>query len=1042
MKKTQKRSICLLLAGCLFLGGLPALPLSVRADRGYSGYGRAVSAMFLEDANDAIDENTIPTDGTADMNQLLTELGFRAADTLPAEAEAAYDNTWLFAGGVETQGRFEEIGGARSYIGSFEEYIRFQMCRGGTNGTRGEFNNLLSVKHRFCFNAGKEGQDLSAFVARMDELAAKTDPRAISYLIGPEDYRQGIAGLEDFQNALSQFISKALAIRPEGKSYAVVQLPHAVNDTDQMANIYLYIDAADQVLAGLSADQKDRVAVVDHFTKTDNDAFLTGGNLNENGILTKQGHDLLARQFAQAMTDLGALYPSEKLARFAPVINWQESQDLGDTPLRSLHVAPTAVAGADSLTVTVPESVKGSRFSYALRIGGATRTGEAASRTFTIPSLPEEAAYELTVTAENGSSQLDTVAGEIITGDVSGEPVRKLTAAQQKIQEKIQGDDPLTWLFIGDSITHACLYTYGYDGIAQIFDKYVREDLGREDDLVLNTGISSATTATARLTLKYRLEKYAPDILTIMLGTNDSNTNATLHVSVEDYEANLRYFIRRARELNPNVSIVLRTPSPTTFTPVQPAQYRSIMKKIADEDDGIILIDQHTDWQAEIDAYPYLLGRVGYDYGNNYDFGSSQPGSSANALHPGAPGQLRMAQYLAAGMGLPTNTPVISHAYLSSYETAQTSTDISSAVTTESGQVTIDKANLQSACQSGTIVQIKAGLKSDDAVFTAEAGLSDAACVFHGVPSGSYTLTVTANLKGNTAKKAVFTTNVTVTNEAPGHVLISSTKAASNRAGSQVGTLSSDFQADTFSLCEGRGSENNDSFVIQGSALAVRTALTPGTVYSVRIRGVRKDQSFESILRITAGEAAAETEEARNSLQAELNRIKRILDAGNTLYTPDSWARLQDAYTKAAQMLAGGTASASALRTLEAQLTQTASSLELRPIMPIPNPSDPVKPSKPGKATLLALKNLKGRKVQLRWKKVKKADGYELFRSEKKKGKYKKIATIKKGSTVKYLNKKLKKGRTYYFKMKAYRKAGGRKIYGNWSAVKKIKIQK
>lgn len=33
------------------------------------------------------------------------------------------ENTWLFAGCIETQGRFAEVGGARSYVGHFEEYI-------------------------------------------------------------------------------------------------------------------------------------------------------------------------------------------------------------------------------------------------------------------------------------------------------------------------------------------------------------------------------------------------------------------------------------------------------------------------------------------------------------------------------------------------------------------------------------------------------------------------------------------------------------------------------------------------------------------------------------------------------------------------------------------------------------------------------------------------------------------------------------------------------------------------------------------------------
>ena len=38
--------------------------------------------------------------------------------------------------------------------------------------------------------------------------------------------------------------------------------------------------------------------------------------------------------------------------------------------------------------------------------------------------------------------------------------------------------------------------------------------------------------------------------------------------------------------------------------------------------------------------------------------------------------------------------------------------------------------------------------------------------------------------------------------------------------------------------------------------------------------------------------------------------------------------------------------------------------------------------------------------------------------------------------------KKLKKKKTYYVRVRAYKVVGGRNIYGKWSAVKKIKIRK
>lgn len=77
--------------------------------------------------------------------------------------------------------------------------------------------------------------------------------------------------------------------------------------------------------------------------------------------------------------------------------------------------------------------------------------------------------------------------------------------------------------------------------------------------------------------------------------------------------------------------------------------------------------------------------------------------------------------------------------------------------------------------------------------------------------------------------------------------------------------------------------------------------------------------------------------------------------------------------------------------------------------------------------------------VTVAWKRVKKAKGYQVYRSLKKNGKYKRVATIKKGTRVKYVNKKLKKGKRYYFKVRAYAGAGSKKVYSKYSKVKSVK---
>ncbi|MFQ9514963.1 MAG: DUF4430 domain-containing protein [Eubacterium sp.] len=83
----------------------------------------------------------------------------------------------------------------------------------------------------------------------------------------------------------------------------------------------------------------------------------------------------------------------------------------------------------------------------------------------------------------------------------------------------------------------------------------------------------------------------------------------------------------------------------------------------------------------------------------------------------------------------------------------------------------------------------------------------------------------------------------------------------------------------------------------------------------------------------------------------------------------------------------------------------------------------------------------KKKSIKLSWKKVSKANGYTIYRALKKKGKYVKIKTIKKGRKKKFTDKKVKKGKKYFYKIRAYRiDANGKKIYSKWSKVKKIKL--
>ena len=83
----------------------------------------------------------------------------------------------------------------------------------------------------------------------------------------------------------------------------------------------------------------------------------------------------------------------------------------------------------------------------------------------------------------------------------------------------------------------------------------------------------------------------------------------------------------------------------------------------------------------------------------------------------------------------------------------------------------------------------------------------------------------------------------------------------------------------------------------------------------------------------------------------------------------------------------------------------------------------------------------KKKSAKISWKKVSGANGYVIYRSTKSKSGFKAVKTIKKGSTVKYTNKSLKKGKKYYYKVRAYRKVSGKKVYSSYTKVLKVKAK-
>lgn len=81
------------------------------------------------------------------------------------------------------------------------------------------------------------------------------------------------------------------------------------------------------------------------------------------------------------------------------------------------------------------------------------------------------------------------------------------------------------------------------------------------------------------------------------------------------------------------------------------------------------------------------------------------------------------------------------------------------------------------------------------------------------------------------------------------------------------------------------------------------------------------------------------------------------------------------------------------------------------------------------------------KKAVLTWEKAENASGYRIYRATSKDGKYKLVKTVKGADTLKYVNKKLKSGKKYYYKVRAYKKVPGGKIFSKATEAKKVKVK-
>ncbi|MCI9048770.1 MAG: hypothetical protein HFF37_00015 [Coprobacillus sp.] len=546
---------------------------------------------------------------TNKLNKMDISLGSQISNMFNDDV----DNTWLFVGGEEVQGSYNQVQGMRNYVSHFEEYIRWTQS-----------SNTTAGKQRFVMNAGKKGQTLNDIINKFDSYKNEFNPKAMAYMIGKEDYSQD--DVNRFKEELREFITLSLELRNQ-QGFAVIQKPHTIGNVDTDAIIEKYCGVVDEVVEEFTnANNDQRIVVVEH--------DVTDESLKD-GMLNQKGHYNIGQQLSEATIKTTSHFPCTVGVNF-------NLKNMNKVEEYVQDIKPIIQSTDNSLEVEIPTYKDIQEWSYVLTLDDKTIT-DIVGNEFVISPLEKGSKYSIKIQSKDGKVQIRTMSGVVGEGQNASVKTQSLDSLQEQLKNKMDSDDSLTWLFMGDSITHGSAYSLGQDTIAQSFEKYLRDDLKRTNDIVVNTAVSGATIdvsgSSTLATINERLNSYSPDIVSIMLGTNDSTA-----LSVEQYRAQLQTLINKAKAKTDIV--VLRSPLPTQWDrDARCREYTQVMKEVASEMD-CIFIDQYTPFHNVVGKYPYMYQDQYFVYGDNCVFGQGK------ALHPGANGHLMMTKQFIEGIGI------------------------------------------------------------------------------------------------------------------------------------------------------------------------------------------------------------------------------------------------------------------------------------------------------------------------------------------------------------------------------------------------------
>lgn len=178
----------------------------------------------------------------------------------------------------------------------------------------------------------------------------------------------------------------------------------------------------------------------------------------------------------------------------------------------------------------------------------------------------------------------------------------------KKMQKMLQnGTKPITWVFVGDSITHGALHTHGWRSYPEHFAERVRWELKRYTDIVINTGVTNDTTNILLNTWDERVACFKPGVVSIMEGMNDSCDGA---IDKEKFAKNLSEIIRKVRQIKAiPILHTMNTINPADLQRKNLPEYVEVIRAVAQKEKAI-LVDNYQCWDVNSNPRKWLNDNI------------------------------------------------------------------------------------------------------------------------------------------------------------------------------------------------------------------------------------------------------------------------------------------------------------------------------------------------------------------------------------------------------------------------------------------------